>query len=376
MIYFDYASTTPVHEEVLNAYIKVLQNHYANADSLHNDGRKSQRLMEKSRAQTAQLLSVSAEELLFTSCASEANSLAIKGFALAHRQRGNHIITTRVEHSSVVHAMEQLEQEFGFRVTYLPVNRDGSVDMNALRQALCAETILVSTMYVNNETGAINPIEEIAAIIHEQSRAVFHFDCVQALGKLSIPLSDIDMATFSAHKIYGLKGSALLYKKRNINLLALINGGQQEQGLRGGTANAPVNTVFAKTLRLALSEQTLHNQYVQQLHDCLCAELSELPDVQIQSNKNCVPHIINVAFMKVGSEVMLNALNERGFAVSAKSTCSSKSKAHSYVIAAMGLGEIAATHSIRISLSHLTKPEEVDALITALKEINHDYRTK
>ncbi len=376
MIYFDYASTTPIHEEVLNAYIKILQDHYANADSLHDEGRESQRLMEKSRAQTAQLLSVSTEELLFTSCASEANSLAIKGFALAHRHRGNHIITTCVEHSSVLKAMEQLEQQFQFRVTYLPVNRDGTVDLDALRNALDADTILVSTMYVNNETGAINPIEKIACLVHEQNRAVVHVDCVQALGKLPIPLSLIDMATFSAHKIYGLKGSALLYKKRNINLLPLINGGQQEQGMRGGTSNAPVNIVFAKTLRLALSNQEPHNKYVQQLHDRLCAKFQELPDVQIQSNERCIPHIISVAFLKVGSEVMLNALNERGFAVSAQSTCSSKSKAHSYVIAAMGLGEAAATHTIRISLSHQTKREEVDALAAAIKEINHDYRTK
>lgn len=376
MVYFDYASTTPIREEVLNAYIKVLQNHFANADSLYDAGRDIQRMMEKSRAQLAQLLSVSAEELFFTSCASEANSMAIKGFALAHRQRGNHIITTCVEHSSVLHAMEQLEHQFGFHVTYLPVNREGIVDLNALRHALNKDTILVSTMYVNNETGAINPVETIAAMVHELSRAVYHVDCVQALGKLSIPLAQIDMATFSAHKIYGLKGSALLYKKRNISLLPLINGGQQEQGIRGGTANAPVNIVFAKTLRLALEKQTDHYQYVQQLHDHLCAALRNLPDVQLHSNEHCIPHIINVAFMKVGSEVMLNALNERGFCVSAQSTCSSKSKVHSYVIAAMGLGETAATHTIRISLSHLSKPEEVDALIAALKEINHDYGTK
>lgn len=376
MIYFDYASTTPINKEVLDAYIKILQNHYANADSLHDAGRESQRLMEKSRAQLAQLLSVSPSELCFTSCASEANSLAIKGYALAHRQRGNHIITTCVEHSSVLNAVKQLADQFDFRVTYLPVNHDGTVDLAALEAALCADTILVSTMYVNNESGAINPLAKIAALVREKSRAAYHVDCVQALGKLPIPLELMDMATFSAHKIYGLKGSALLYKKSNITLLPLINGGQQEQGLRGGTANAPANTVFAKTLRLALAHQDEHYQYVQRLHDQLCAELKKMPDVQIQSPDNGVPHIINVAFMKIGSEVMLNALNERGFCVSAQSTCASHSKAHSYVIKAMGWGEVAATHTIRISLSHLSKPEEIDALTAALKEINHDYRTK
>lgn len=376
MIYFDYASTTPLRKEVLDTYTKVLQTYYANADSLHDLGRESQRLMEKSRAQIAQLFSVQSDELFFTSCASESNSYAIKGFALANATRGKHIITTCVEHSSILHSCDQLEEEFGFRITRLPVNEEGIVNLEDLRTAICPDTILVSCMYVNNETGAINPLKEIAEIVHTSSRACFHSDCVQALGKLPIPFDCLDMATFSAHKIYGLKGSALLYKKRNLRLLSLISGGQQEQGIRGGTSNAPANIVFAKTLRLALEEQAMHTAYVQKLHDVLCEQLAQLPDVVLNSPKDAVPHIVNVSFLKVGSEIMLNALNERGFCVSAQSTCSSKSKAFSYVLAAMGKSEVIATHAIRISLSHLTTMQEVDALLQALKEINHDYRTK
>jgi len=376
MIYFDYASTTPLNQEVSAAYIKLLNEVYANADSLHALGREAGRLMEKSRAQIAQLLSVRPEEILFTSCASEANSLAIKGFALANRHRGNHLITTCVEHSSVLHAFAQLEKEFGFRVSYLPVTRAGIVDLDALKRTLDKDTILVSTMLVNNETGAVNPLAEISEYVHAHSRAMLHTDCVQALGKLTIQLSYADMATFSAHKIYGLKGSACLYKQKNIKLLPLINGGQQEQGLRGGTSNAPANIVLAKTLRLALEQQEVHNEIVQQYHDELCAQLQQIPHVQVNSNALCIPHIVNASFMKVGSEIMLNALNERGFCVSAQSTCSSHSKAHSYVLAAMGLGEQAATHAIRISLSHLTTQDELSSLILALKEINHDYGTK
>lgn len=376
MIYFDYASTTPLHEDVLSTYKKVLSEYYANADSLHDFGRKSQSLMEKSRAQIAQLLSVSANEVIFTSCASESNSYAIKGFALAHQHRGKHIITTCVEHSSVLHSCEQLHDVFGFDVTYLPVTQEGIVSIDALKEALRPDTILVSTMYVNNETGAINPIHEIVKLVHEHTRAMVHVDCVQALGKIPVSLDDIDMATFSAHKIYGLKGSALLYKKKNIQLLALINGGQQEQGIRGGTSNAPSNIVFAKTLRLALENQAEHVAYIKKLHDFFYEEVSKLDDVVINSPAQAVPHIINVSFLKVGSEIMLNALNERGFCVSAQSTCSSKSKAHSYVLSAMGLGEVRSTHAIRISLSHRSTLEEVTALLQALKEINHDYRTK
>ena len=376
MYYFDYASTTPVHPEVLETYTKLLKQYYANADSLHDMGRESARLMEKSRTQLAQLLSVDAQELLFTSCASESNNYAIKGYALANRHKGNHLITTRVEHSSVLNSFAQLEKEFGFRVSYLPVTRKGSVDLDALAQALDKDTILVSTMLVNNETGAINPMKDIAGLVHSKSRAVFHVDGVQALGKLEIDLADMDMATFSAHKIYGLKGSALLYRKANIQLLDLISGGQQEQGLRGGTSNAPANIVFAKTLRLALEQQQNHISHVQHLHDYLIEQLSQMEDVQINSHDPCVPHIVNASFMKIGSEIMLNALNAKGFCVSAQSTCSSHRKAHSHVLAAMGLGEIASTHAIRISLSHMTTMQEVDALCNSLKEINHEYRTK
>lgn len=376
MYYFDYASTTPLDPAVLETYTKLLSEHYANADSLHDLGRESARLMKKSRAQLAQLLSVTPQELIFTSCASESNNYAIKGYALANRHKGNHLITTEVEHSSVLNSFAQLEKEFGFRVSYLPVTNAGSVNMEALAQALDQDTILVSTMLVNNETGVVNPIGDIAQLVHTKTRAAVHADCVQALGKLPIDLADLDMATFSAHKIYGLKGSALLYKKANVRLLDLISGGQQEQGLRGGTSNAPANIVFAKTLRLALAHQQTHTAYVRQLHDRLIEQLSQMEDVQINSHDPCVPHIINASFMKIGSEIMLNALNARGFCVSAQSTCSSHSKAHSHVLAAMGLGEIASTHAIRISLSHLTTMQELDALCHSLKEINHEYRTK
>lgn len=376
MKYFDYASTTPLHEEIYQTYIKILSTHYANADSMHDLGRESHRLMEKSRAQIAQLLSVCDDEIMFTSCASEANSYAIKGFALQNQTRGKHIITTRVEHSSVLHSCEQLQAHFGFEITYLSVNEEGVVDIEELRNALRKDTILVSIMYVNNETGAINPIKDLADVVHTQTRAMFHVDCVQALGKLDIPLACMDMATFSAHKIYGLKGSAVLFKRKNIVLLPLINGGQQEYGMRGGTSNAPANIVFAKTLRLAMERQSKANAHVKKLHEIVCAGLMQLEDVVINSPKQAVPHIINASFLKIGSEIMLNALNAYGFCVSAQSTCSSKSAARSYVLLEMGLNEQRATHAIRISLSHLTSEEDVQALLQALKEINHDYRTK
>ena len=219
MIYLDYASTTPIRKEVLDTYTMLLSKYYGNSDSLHDIGRESAKLMERSRANIAQLFHVQKEEIFFTSCASESNNYATKAYAWANKRKGNHLITTCVEHSSITNAMKQLEEYFGFEVTYLPVNAQGVVNLDDLKTALRKDTILVSMMMVNNETGAINPIKECADYVHAHSRAAFHMDGVQALGKIPVDLSYVDMATFSAHKIYGLKGSALFYKKRNIQVL-------------------------------------------------------------------------------------------------------------------------------------------------------------
>ncbi len=376
MIYLDYAATTPVRKEIVDTYTKLLENYYGNSDSLHEIGRKSSKLMEQSRAMIAQLLHVGADEILFTSCASESNNYAIKGAALHYQNRGKHIISTCAEHSSIHNSLEQLKNEFGFEITYLPINKNGIVALSDLKKALRKDTVLVSMMLVNNETGAINPIQECAEYVHKNSRAIFHMDAVQGLGKIDIPIKEVDMATFSAHKIYGLKGSAILYKAQNIELLPIISGGQQEFGLRAGTSNTPCNIVFAKTLRLALEEQKSAYEHVSKLNAYLRKEIEKIPNMVINSPNNASPFILNFSDLKIGSEVMLNALNAKGFAVSAQSTCSSKSKAISHVLLAMGLGEIRATHAVRISLSHLTTQEEIDLFIHTLKEIHDDYQTR
>ena len=376
MIYLDYAATTPVRPEIKETYFKLLEQYYGNSDSLHDIGREAGKLMEQSRALIAQLLHVVKDEVLFTSCASESNNYATKGFALQNENRGKHIITTCVEHSSIHNAMEQLKERFGFEITYLPVTEKGCVRIEDLKQALRKDTILVSMMLVNNESGAINPIAECADYVHQHSRAMFHMDAVQGAGKIPLPLKHVDMATISAHKIYGLKGSAILYKKRNIELLPLISGGQQEFGLRAGTSNVPTNIVFAKTLRLALEQQASAYAHVKKLNELVRHELSQMDDFVINSPDNASPFILNFSDLKIGSEIMLNALNAYGFAVSAQSTCSTKSKAMSHVVLQMGLGELRATHAIRISLSHLTTEEEIKKFLVALKEIHHDYRTR
>lgn len=377
MIYLDYASTTPVNPEVLKAYTYVLEKYYANTDSLHDAGLKVAELMEQSREQTASCLKVKAHELMFTSGASEANNTAIKGSAFALQYRGKHLITSCVEHSSVTQAMKQLEELFGFEVTYLPVNHEGVVEAETLRKALRKDTILVSIMALNNEVGAINDIASLAKITHEHSRAVFHSDCTQILGKQPLTfLSEIELASFSAHKIYGLKGSGLLYHKQNVRLVPLICGGQQEAGLRGGTSNAPCNIAWAKTMRIATETMAAHNHHVTMLNQQLRQGLAAIEGVEINSPKHATPYILNFSIQGMTSEIMLNALNHYGICVSSRSTCSSKTKAPSKVLMAMGYSEERATHSLRISLSHLSTASEIDHLLKVLKEIFNDYQIK
>lgn len=376
MIYLDNASTTKVRKEVLDTYVKVLSSYYGNSDSLHDLGRETSKLMEQSRAQIAQLLSVKSDEIFFTSCASESNNWAIKGYAWKNQHRGKHLITSSIEHASVEASMRQLEEEFGFEVTYLPVNEDGIVSLEDVKKAIRQDTILISLMKVNNETGAIQPVEEIADYVHKNTRIAIHCDCVQAIGKVDVDFRKFDMATFSAHKLQGLKGSSVLYKKNTIQLLPLISGGQQEQGIRAGTSNFPVNVVMAKTLRLALEDKSKYAPHVSELHKYLWDELSQIEDIVINSTFNGSPYIINLSCLRLGSEIMLNALNTKGFAVSAQSTCASHSKAISHVLMEMGCGELRATHAIRISICNTTTKTECEAFIKALKEIIKAYGTK
>ncbi|MEG1066853.1 MAG: aminotransferase class V-fold PLP-dependent enzyme, partial [Erysipelotrichaceae bacterium] len=292
------------------------------------------------------------------------------------KKRCKHIISTRVEHSSIFNALKQLKEEFGYEITLLNTNSKGQVELEELKKYLREDTILVSIMGINNESGAIQPIKEIAEYVHNNSRAVVHMDAVQMLGKMEIDLSYIDMASFSAHKIYGLKGSGILYKKNIIELMPIINGGQQEYGLRGGTSNACTNIVLAKTLRLALEDMNKHYKYVKELHDYLYDEIEKIKEMKINSDKDGSPYIINYSCDYISSEIFMNSLNNKGYACSAQSTCSSRTKEPSRIILAMGLSEQRALNAIRCSISHLVTKEEIDSYIATIKEIVYGYKTK
>lgn len=374
-IFLDYASSTPVSEEIYDTYMKLVKTCYVNSEAIYSAGYAVHELVEKSRQQIAKLMNVKSEELIFTSGASEANSLAIKGYALANQAKGKHIITSKMEHSSVWHSIEQLEM-MGFEVTWLPVMENGCISYEQLARSIRPDTILVSLMHVNNEIGSIQQMQQISKITHQHSHVKLHMDCVQSVGKIDVDLSLCDMATFTAHKLYGVKGCGILYRKKNVSLWPLINGGQQEFGLRGGTLNAPSCIAFAKTLRLALAHKQSHYEHVKRIYEYTYNQLVEIEEITINSPVDGSPYILNFSCSCINSEVMMNALNAKHICVSAQSTCSSRTKQPSHTLVAMGYGDMITYHAVRLSFSHLTTFEEIDVLIKALKEIIHDFKTR
>ncbi len=375
MIYLDNASSTQVDQSVLDTYQTLLKRHYANSESLYDAGVEVHQLLEKSRALIAEMFHVLTKEVIFTSGASEANNMTIKGIALALLQEKRHCITTNIEHASVKHAFDVLEKYFGIEVTRLSVNEYGVIEVKQLEQAIRPDTGLVSIMMVNNEIGSIMPISEIAQIVKKKSGAFLHVDAVQALGKLELDIKDIDCLSISAHKIHGLKGSGVLIKKQHVPLVPLISGGIQEFSLRGGTSNALTHIVLAKTIRLALANQKSLQKHCEFLKQYLVSKLEAMDEVQLNSSLQGVCHIVNFSTPYVSSEVMMNAFNQKGICVSAHSTCTMSSKAYSEVVLACTQDMKRARSSIRVSFNKETCKEDLDFFVEVLKENLKNYAT-
>ena len=364
-VYLDAVSTTALDPEVRETYKNLLDKYYCNSDALYDDGVAIYDMQEKSRKLTAEMLKVKKDEIIFTAGASEANSLAIKGLCLNNQKR-RHLITSIYEHSSVYNSFRQLENDFGFEVTYLKPDEKGHITPEAVKNALRDDTLLVSIMQVNNEIGAFNDVEGIAAIVKKHPGTYFHTDITQGIGKLDVDLRNVDMASFSAHKIHGLKGSGGLMRKEFVELMPLISGGQQEFSIRGGTSNALSNIVFAKTLRIALENKDKYNSYLHELHDQL---INGLEDVATINYADGLCTLVNIS-TPLTSEVLLNALNDRGIMVSSKSTCGSRKNELNRTLNAMGIDE---DHAIRISFDHTNTKEEIEYFISNLKEILDKY---
>lgn len=368
MIYLDYAATTPLNNEVLESFVAFNKKFFANPSSAHKLGAEMSRFESKAREQIASLFGVTSDEVIFTSGATESNNLAIKGTAFKYQNRGKHIITSKGEHPSVLHTFEQLEETFGFKVTYLNLNEDGTVNLDELEKAMDDETILVSIMAVNNEVGAINDPKVIGKIVHKFPKAFFHSDATQAIGKIDLDYSDTDLISLSAHKLNGFKGSGLLIKKKNVDLMPVASGGGQEFGLRSGTNNVPYEMSLAKTLRLAFEKQKEHYDYACFLNNYLREELSKINGITFNSGKKASPFILDIGILKKAS-VVSEALSNKEIYVSTKSACSSKRTPFSHVLKAMGKDELACQNALRISISHLTTKEELTVFVKELKNI-------
>ncbi|MFV0255095.1 MAG: cysteine desulfurase family protein [Erysipelotrichaceae bacterium] len=369
-IYLDNVATTNIDKRIIGGLMELLSNSFYNVDALYPPSLELKKLMEQSRSKVANLLNVKNQEIIFTSGATEANNIIIRGIVEANKNK-KHLITSVVEHSSVSSIFDYYES-IGYRVDRIKVDTQGNFDLAQLKKCLNADTLLVSIMSVNNELGTILPIKEISEIIRTNSNAYFHSDTTQALAKIDIDLSLLDAASFSAHKINGLKGSGFAYIKKHTKMLAIISGGQQEFSLRGGTSNAPYNIMLAKTLRIALENKEKYQQDIQKLSAYLKEELLKIHNVSLNS-ANSVDHIINIDLQDLTSQVALNALFKKRILLSGHSTCSSKKISYSYILRNMGFSLAKAQSSVRISLSHLTTKSEIDYFLVALKQIKEQY---
>ena len=369
VIYLDNAATSKVHPEVLESFNQITLKYFANPSSIHALGQEAQRLLEKSREQILNLFNLKHHEVIFTSGATEANNLAIKGYAFANKGRGNHIITTAIEHPSVLNTVKQLEK-YGFEVTILPVNEKGVIEVNSLKAAIKDNTILVSIMSVNNETGAINPIKEAGEILKDYPKIAFHVDMTQAIGKIDIPLENIDMFSFAGHKIHGLLGSGALIKEKKIILEPLNNGGGQENNLRSGTNTLALSASLAKALRLAINSQKENYEKVSRLRDYLLSYLKDNPDkYHLNSFDLANPYIVNFSLLEHKASVVVEALSNKGIMVSSLSACHSKNEDYSYVVYAMNQDMKLAHNTIRVSFSYENTVDDVNAIIRGLKQM-------
>lgn len=370
MIYLDNSATTKPFPEVVDSFVTVATKYFGNPSSLHELGMKAERLLTQAREQIAASLQVKPSEIIFTSGGTEANNFAIKGVAFQYRHRGNHIITTAIEHPSVSEACHQLEQ-LGFEVTYLPVNENGVVTVEQVKKALRDDTILVSIMHVNNEVGAIQPVEEIGELLSSYPKTIFHVDRVQGISKVPLDMkkAHIDLCTMSAHKFHGLRGAGILYVRQGIQLSPLLAGGGQEMQLRSGTENVPAIVAMAKALRMSLEKYDKQIDYLLEVKQAWLNELKEIPFIQINTPlEHSAPHIINFSLDGIKPEVFVHELEKNDIFVSTTSACSSKKKAPSKTLLAMGMGDKRAESGIRISLSFENTLEEIPIAIAVMKK--------
>ena len=377
MIYFDNAATTLVNKDVLNTYNKISTELYANPSSPHAFAKEADSYLSKARNAILSLLHLNdSYEVIFTSSATEANNLGMVGYCLANPHNGKHIITSKVEHASVLEPLKYLENNHGYIIDYVDVDEFGRVNLNHLKQLINKDTILVSLMSINNELGSVNDLVAIRKIIDEiNEKTAFYSDSTQAIGKADMKFNVCDFLCLSAHKIHGLKGAGILIKKRKLKINPSIYGGGQEGGLRSGTNDVAGAYCLAKALQISIISYKKDTNYIKNLFDHLYTLLLSRDDLfAINSPKDDCPYILNFTLKEAKASVVTEALSMRGIMVSSVSACSSKKEPLSYVLLAVGKTENEAKNSIRVSFSSLNTIEEVDILFNALVDICTEIR--
>ena len=362
MIYLDYSATTPVNPDVLDSLLKVSRDYIGNPNSMHSLGVKSRALLKSATRQIADCLNIKMEEIIYTSGATEANNTALLGVALRYKNRGNHIILSKLEHPSEYVLANYLEN-LGFRISYVNNDSDGLIDLDDLKSLITDKTILVSIVGVNSEVGVRQPLKTIRQIIKKENpNTIFHSDLTQALGKVAINLNDVDLASFSGHKIYGPKGIGLLYKSEKVDIVPLIHGSSKDFPLRAGTPPLPLIVALSKAIRLCLMDLDKKELYVKKLNEKIVDDLSHYPNLKFNNTKYSIYHVINISLMDIKPESFVHAMEDHEVYISTNTACSSGELSTS-VMAIYGDKKRAMT-TIRISLSCNTTMDEVNKFLT------------
>lgn len=369
--YFDNAATTQVNQDVIKEMLPYFSIEYGNPSSLYSIGRRAKRALEEARRKIANIINCKPNEIYFTSCGTESDNLAIKGIAYANKEKGKHIITSKIEHPAVLNTCKELEEQ-GYKVTYLDVDQNGIVNVEQLKASIKTDTILITIMFANNEIGTIQPIEKIGKIAKENN-IIFHTDAVQAMGNLKIDVKklNINALSMSAHKFYAPKGIGALYVGEDVNFKQIQNGGHQEKNKRAGTENLAEIIGMSKALELIYKNFENHNNKIKELRDYYIEKIqSNIVDSKLNGDRiNRLPGNANMSFKNINAEELLFELDEKGICASAGSACSSGSTSPSHVLTAIGLPPEWANGTLRVTIGMNNTKEEVDYLINALVEI-------
>ena len=370
-VYLDNSATTKCYEEVKEIVGKVMCEDYGNPSTMHKIGVDAEKYVKESKETLAKLLKVQEKEIYYTSGGTESDNLALIGCARANRRAGKHLITSSIEHPAILNTMQYLEKEEGYRVTYLPVDKDGRIRLDALKEALCEETILVSIMYVNNEVGSVQPIEEAAQIIKNYNKNIlFHVDAVQGFGKYRIfpKRVGIDLLSISGHKIHGPKGTGVLYVNEKVKIKPIVFGGEQQKNVRSGTENVPGIAGIGLAAKLIYDRLEEKVAVMRELKAHFIEGVSKIENITIhgRTDESSAPHIISVGFAGIRSEVLLHTLEDKGIFVSAGSACASNHPAISGVLKGIGAGAEYLDATLRFSLSEFTTKEEMDYTLETL----------